>query len=234
MMGAFGGPTHRSRRLTLWALGLAVVATIGLGAWAVWWSALLEIRRVEVVGIHRLSADEVRAAAEVPMGRPLARLDAGGVSRRVQTISQVADVAVVRHWPHTVRIVVQERMPAVAVAGDGGFVLLDGTGFAFDTTEQPPSGVPLVVGADATSLGQDRVNAVVETLAAVPPAVRAKVTEIAAPSAEAVTLTMKDGVHIIWGGARDGPRKAEVLTALMHTKAKLYDVSSPDAPVTSG
>jgi cell division protein FtsQ len=92
----------------------------------------------------------------------------------------------------------------------------------------------LVVGADAASLGQDRVNAVVETLAALPPAVRAKVTEMAAPSAEAVTLTLKDGVHIVWGGAQDGRRKAEVLSALMHTKAKLYDVSAPDAPVTGG
>lgn len=234
MARGFGGPTGRSRRPKLWALVLALVAAAGFGAWAVWWSPLLDIRRVEVVGIHRLSTDEVRAAAAVPIGRPLARLDVGSIGHRVETISQVADVAVVRRWPHTIRIVVEERMAAVTVAGNGGFVLIDGTGFAFDTTGQRPGGVPLVVGADATSLGQDRVNAVVETLAAVPSAVRAKVTEIAVPSAEAVTLTLKDGVHIVWGGAEDGPRKAEVLTALLRTKAEVYDVSTPDAPVTRG
>jgi cell division protein FtsQ len=214
-------------------LALFVVGVAALGWWALWWSPLLDVRRVEVVGAHHVSAAEIRATAAVPMGRPLARLDAGGIEDRVvESIARVADVAVDRRWPHTVRIIVEERTPAVAVSGTGGFVIVDGTGFAFETVAARPAGVPLVVGADAATIGADRVDAVVETLAAVPPAVRAKVTEVAAPSAEAVALTLRDGVHISWGSAQDGARKAVVLTALMRTRARLYDVSVPDAPVT--
>jgi cell division protein FtsQ len=209
-----------------------MVALAALGWWAVWWSPLLDVRRVEVVGAHRVSATEIRATAAVPMGRPLARLDTAGIADRVESIARVADVAVDRRWPHTVRIVVEERAPAVAVAGAGGFVLVDGTGFAFETVAARPAGVPLVVGTDAATLGADRVDAVVETLAAVPPAVRAKVSEVAAPSAETVGLTLRDGVHIMWGSEQDGARKAAVLTALMRTRARFYDVSVPDAPVT--
>jgi cell division protein FtsQ len=229
-----GRRAGRARRVKLVGLALFMVALAALGWWGVWWSPLLDVRRVEVVGAHHVSAAEIRATAAVPMGRPLARLDAAGIADRVESIARVADVAVARRWPHTVRIIVEERTPAVAVATPGGFVLVDGTGFAFETVGARPAGVPLVVGADAATLGADRVDAVVETLAAVPPAVRAKVTEVAAPSAETVALTLRDGVHIVWGSAQDGARKAVVLTALMRTRARLYDVSVPDAPVTHG
>ncbi len=224
----------RARRLKLVGLALFAVALAALGCWAVWWSPLLDVRRVEVVGGHRVSVTEIRATAAVPMGKPLARLDTAGIADRVKSIARVADVAVDRRWPHTVRIIVEERTPAVAVAGTRGFVLVDGTGFAFETVATRPAGVPLVVGGDAGTLGADRVDAVVETLAAVPPAIRGKVTEVAAPSAETVTLRLRDGVHIMWGSAQDGARKAVVLTALMRTRARLYDVSVPDAPVTDG
>ncbi|HEY3200566.1 MAG TPA: FtsQ-type POTRA domain-containing protein [Actinomycetes bacterium] len=229
-----GRRAGRARRVKLVGLVLVVVALTALGWWAVWRSPLLDVRRVEVVGAYHVPAAEIRATAAVPMGQPLARLNAADIADRVESIARVADVAVARRWPHTVRIIVEERTPAVAVAGTGGFVLVDGTGFAFETVGARPAGVPLVIGADAATLGADRVDAVVETLAAVPPAVRAKVTEVAAPSAETVTLKLRDGVHIVWGSAQDGARKAVVLTALMRTRATLYDVSVPEAPVTHG
>jgi cell division protein FtsQ len=229
-----GRQAGRVRRLKLVGLALFAVALAALACWAVWWSPLLDVRRVEVVGAHHVSVTEIQAIAAVPMAKPLARLGTAGIADRVKSIARVADVAVERRWPHTVRIIVEERTPAVAVASTSGFVLVDGTGFAFETVATRPAGVPLVVGADAATLGADRVDAVVETLAAVPSAIRAKVTEVAAPSAETVTLTLRDGVHIQWGSAQDGPRKAVVLTALMRTRARLYDVSVPDAPVTDG
>jgi len=224
----------RARRMKLVGLALAMLALVALGSWAVWWSPLLDVRRVEIVGARHVSAAEIRATAAVPMGRPLARLDSAGITHRVESISRIADVAVARRWPHTVRIIVEERTAAVAVPGTGGFVLLDGTGFAFETVGARPAGVPLVVGANAATLGADRVDAVVETLAAIPPAVRAKVTEVAAPSAETVALTLRDGAHIMWGSAQDGARKAVVLTALLRTRARYYDVSVPEAPITRG
>jgi cell division protein FtsQ len=179
-----------------------MVALAVLGWWAVWWSPLLDVRRVEVVGAHHVSVAEIRATAAVPMGRPLARLSAAGIADRVESIARVADVAVARRWPHTVRIIVEERTPAVAVAGTDGFVLVDGTGFAFETVGARPAGVP-VVGADAANLGaEDWSSAVSRRL---PPShlpFGPKRTEVAAPSAETVALTLGDGVHIVWGSRR--------------------------------
>jgi cell division protein FtsQ len=224
----------RAPRRRLVGLVTAAALLAALALWAVWWSTLLDARKVEVVGAHRVPLEEIKATAAVPLGRPLARLDTAAVARRVEKIPLIADVAVSRHWPHTVRIAVEERQPAVAVPAVDGLLLIDRTGVAFDTVSDRPAGVPLVTGENAAGLGASGVHAVVETLAAVPAAVRAKVTEVAVPSADSVTLTLRDGVQVIWGSAEDGARKATVLTALMRTKAKVYDVSTPDAPATRG
>ncbi len=211
------------------AVGVAVVAA---ATWAVGWSPLLDIRTVEIVGTHRVTEEDIRAVAAVPVGSPLARLDTEGVRQRVGAVRQVTDVSVVRRWPHTVRIVVAERQPAVAVPDGVWFVLVDGEGVSFVTVSDKPAGVPLVVGATAGSLGPARVTAVVDVLAALPAEIRRRATEVSVGTVDSVTVTLDDGVRVVWGSPEDGGRKAAVLTALMRTPAKVYDVTSPDAPTT--
>lgn len=213
-----------------------VVAVLGVllatGGWLVGWSSVLDIRTVEVVGADRVPAEVIRAKAAVPIGSPLARVDIGAIGARLRQIPQVADVSVVRRWPHTVRILVEERQPAVAVPADDRFVLVDGDGVSFDTVTERPRAVPLVTGVHAASLSADRVAAVLDVLAALPADVRKRATEISVPTFDSVTVSLDDGVRVVWGSADEGARKAEVLAALMRTKAKIYDVTSPDAPTT--
>src|SRR5690606_10516519 len=93
-------PPRRNSRLLVGGAA-AVILLIVAGAWAVGWSSLLDVRTVEVVGVHRLAADDIRSRAAVPLGTPLARLDTSAVRDRLIDIPQVADVAVSRRWPHT-------------------------------------------------------------------------------------------------------------------------------------
>ena len=53
-------------------------------------------RRWRSRGPDRISAADVRSAADVPMGRPLARLDVDEVQRRVAVLANVASVVVTR------------------------------------------------------------------------------------------------------------------------------------------
>ena len=54
-----GRRAGRARRVKLVGLVLFMVALAALGWWAVWWSPLLDVRRVEVVGAHHVSAAEL-------------------------------------------------------------------------------------------------------------------------------------------------------------------------------
>ena len=91
---AASGPAAGWRWQPVVAVVLVLVLVVG-GIWLVFFSSYLSVQGVQVAGIHQLSASEVRAAAAVPDGEPLARVDldrirtpgrgarAGALGRRV-------------------------------------------------------------------------------------------------------------------------------------------------------
>ena len=90
----------RRRRLARRAgLGAAGLAPLGLLAWVLLASPLLAVRTVTVSGTARLTPAQVRAAADVVRGTPLAMVDAGAVVRRIEALRPVAEVQVSRAWP---------------------------------------------------------------------------------------------------------------------------------------
>src|SRR5512140_2317662 len=93
------GAQSRTRRTRRWAVVAALVVLAALAVWVVWFSPLLTVREVRVLGAVEVSADSVRQAAAVPVGVPLARVDAAGIAERVGALPRVASVEVRRGWP---------------------------------------------------------------------------------------------------------------------------------------
>ena len=104
---------ERRRRWIRVALGVLVVAVLGALAWLVWFSSVLAVRDVEVSGRTTLKQAQVLRAAQVPQGRPLARVDVGAIEQRVSGLDRVDTVEVGRSWPHTISISIVERKPVV-------------------------------------------------------------------------------------------------------------------------
>ncbi|MEZ5192857.1 MAG: FtsQ-type POTRA domain-containing protein [Nocardioides sp.] len=96
-----------------------VVGLLGTAIWLVWFSSAFALERVTVTGSDYLSADDVRSAAELKTGEPLARVDLAGVEGRVEALAPIRSATVTRSWPHEIRIQVFERT-AVAVVRVGG------------------------------------------------------------------------------------------------------------------
>ncbi|MDI2126190.1 cell division protein FtsQ/DivIB [Yinghuangia seranimata] len=229
-----GTPRAPRRRWTnVWPL-VAVVAlvVVGGGAWAtVMYSSLLDARSVSVRGTNVLTPQQIKDAARVPVGKPLARVDLDAVRRRVAAIPRVAKVTVERDWPHTVKIRVTERQVAAVMPESGRFAEIDTTGVRFGTVDAAPERVP-VIKADPATVDQQTLRGVVEVIGALPEAVAPRVRDITARTRDDIVITLDDGVLVMWGGAGESPRKAQVLVALMKHKAKVYDVSVPEAPAT--
>ena len=91
------------------AIGAGAGAAVGLVAWLLLFSPVLAVRTIAVRGTTRLTPAQVRAAADVVRGTPLARVDEAAVVRRVEALKQVAQVRVTRGWPSTLRLQVVER-----------------------------------------------------------------------------------------------------------------------------
>lgn len=218
------------RRLTILGVVLGVLAVVGGVAWAVYASPWLVAREVRVEGTTLVSADEVVAAAAVPLGAPLAGIDTNAIQDRVrEQVPAIAKVTASREWPSTVLLAVTEWTPKVVVQVPGSWVWISGEGQSFHTTPERPEGVMVARG----NLTDENVLA---TLAAVagdlPAEVRAEADHIDATSVDSVTVTLKDSRRIVWGSAEDAELKASVLGPLLKVKAKEYDVSAPTHPTT--
>lgn len=232
----FGGRFARRVRARRWSrvrLLLVTSGVLAVGAAAVWvvmFSTVLGVRSVSVVGVGRLSADQVARAAAIEPGTPLARLDTARVVRRVSALPAVGRASVSRRWPRAVEVTVVERVPAAVRARGSSWQLVDASGVGFDLVGRRPAGLPTVSAPD--DAGAPALAAALRVLASLPPAVRGQVAEVRAAGPEQVRLQLSRHRTVIWGRSERDARKASVLAALMTRKARVYDVSAPDAPTT--
>jgi len=190
-------------------------------------SPLTVVRQVQVTGNGDVPAQVVLRAAAVPLGEPMVRLDGAAVQRRVlATVANVGSVSVQRHWPSTVRLVLTGRVVALVVPQDGQFLLVDRAGVAYRLTPKPPQGVVAAALADP---GPDdaATRAVLAVLHGLPRDLRQRVQRVAAPTPDQVTLLLRDGRAVLWGGVSDGPAKAAVVRILLRRPGRHIDVSAP-------
>src|SRR5258708_20095163 len=80
--------------------------------------------------------------------------------------------------------------------------------------------------------GSPAVRAAVTVLQQLPAQIRRLVRAVAAPSPTAVTLDLRRGITVLWGGTDRPAAKAAEVTILMPPKATYYHLTHPPAPLT--
>ncbi|GAA5196793.1 FtsQ-type POTRA domain-containing protein [Rugosimonospora acidiphila] len=222
----------RDRRLQAaapWLAGLAAIVLLALVALVVYQTSLLGVRDVAVRGNAIVGVDQVRAAAAVPHGAPLASLDLRAVQRRVQALPAVARARVTRHWPSTVVVTVTERSAvAVVAAPDKRYQELDASGVVFRTVPSRPDRLPLVA-LSAPGPSDPSTRAALRVLASLTGDLRSLLGTLEAPSPDAIRLRLTDGRQVVWGDANSDEVKAAVATVLLRQhNGDVIDVSAPN------
>lgn len=215
---------------------VAVLLVAGLVAWVGWFSSVLTASRVEVHGVSPAAAGQVRAVAQVPLGGPLMRVDTDAVTARLLAGRSWSSVSVGRSLPDTVVVTVTPRVAVLAVRNPRGEVdVVDRDGFAFRTVGSAPEGVPLV-SSGAAQVTKAGVDAALAALGSLAPDLRADVSGISVSAADQVSFTVKSKGEkrktVVWGGADNGRRKAELVKILLTQPGATIDVSVPSSPVT--
>jgi cell division protein FtsQ len=120
---------------------------------------------IHLQGASKVSAREILRAAGVRAGDPIMGLDLAAVRDRVEHVGWVKHAKVIRLWPDTLVIAVEERRMLAVWQHDGRTAVIDAEGQV--VAEADPGrfpGLPLVVGA-----GADKAAAsILPTLAAHP------------------------------------------------------------------
>ncbi|MFF5854168.1 cell division protein FtsQ/DivIB [Streptomyces sp. NPDC012751] len=234
------------RPRALVTLALAVTLLGGGGTWLFYGSQWLRVRQVSVSGTVVLTPAEVREAAAVPVGEPMASVDTEAISARLRRrLPRIDTVDVARSWPRGIDLKVIERTPVLLVREGGKFVEVDDDGVRFATVARAPKGVPALEltvsrrGPGAASLrrfGTDRlVRAAVRVAGDLPAPVARTARTVQVRSYDAISVVLGDGRVVAWGSGEQGRAKARALTALMKAApgARHFDVSVPTAPASS-
>lgn len=229
---------ERRRRLRRVAVSLLALVVIGTLTWIVMFSSVMAVRRVAVDGETTLSESQVRSAADVRIGQPLARIDVAAIEARVASMERIQSVTVSRSWLHTVRITVVERRPVAWLTVGGAIRGLDRYGIDFRTYDKAPKGLleAEVTTTEPRSRQQtlEAVAAVVQLIEDDDPALRKQLKNITAATKDSIQLNLTNGRTVVWGSRADSAHKLTVLNALLRIKADRYDVSAPDQPTTTG
>ncbi|WP_369245981.1 cell division protein FtsQ/DivIB [Streptomyces sp. R41] len=235
------GRLRRPRMLII--LLIAMVLAGAASVWVLYGSRWLRVERVSASGMRVLTAEQVREAADVPVGSPLISVDTDAIEERLRRkLPRIDSVDVVRSWPHGIGLKVTERTPVLIVGKGAKFIEVDAKGVRFATVSDAPKGVPALEltvsrSAELRRFGTDRlVREAVRVAGDIPAAVARDTRTLKVRSYDSISLELEGGRTVEWGSGEKGRTKARTLTALMKAapSARHFDVSAPTAPASSG
>ena len=160
---------RRTLRVGQWIVGLAALAwgltmvTREMGPVLQGW---LEIREVEVEGIHHVTKPEVLERLVLKPGMGLHQVSTALLAERVRTHAWIKEATVERRPPHLLHVTVVERTPAVIILTGENHWLSDESGYLLAKLgRQDDQTLPLLTGLDPQSLqrGEARVRNAVQS-----------------------------------------------------------------------
>lgn len=226
--------SRKRRRRTLIVLtAISILAAfVGVGLF----TPVMSVRDIDVIGVSRVSEDEIVASLEALSGEPLALVRDDDIYLALEQFSLIERYAVEKIPPSTLRIVITEREPILATVVGEEFTLLDPSGVSIETVGADALPEVIPVFRDAPSDPQSPVFRAVSTaLRNMPDDLKRMINEISAETPQQITLLLKTGVRVVWGDAADTTRKSIVFTSMLEAlgdrPVSLIDVSAPGAPV---
>ena len=160
---------QRALRVGQWIVGLAALAwgltmvTREMGPVLQGW---LEIREVEVEGIHHVTKPEVLERLVLNPGMGLHQVSTAFLAERVRTHAWIKEATVERKPPHLLHVTVLERMPAAIIRIGADHWLSDEGGYLLAKLgRQDDQTLPLLTGLDRQAIqrGEARVRNAVQS-----------------------------------------------------------------------
>lgn len=232
----------RRRRVLAW---VATIAATGAFTWVAFWSPLLAVDEVKVVGAEHVSATDVARAAGLDPSDNLLLVSTESVASEVEELAWVASAKVDRKLPGTVRVKIVERNPRVVLATAYERWLLDARGHALARATGDADHLPVLAAAavaevsEGVRVGEPEVRDALTALRSLSPRIRRQVAAVLAPSSERITFSLHDGTQVRFGAAESLDAKNEVLQVLLADLRQegrtggYIDIRVPTSPAVS-
>jgi len=121
----------RGKRIRKILLGVAVCVAVFFAAYSVWRLAgrtnMFMVKTIEIKNNVKVSSSDVLALSGIQQGMHMQKCNVQASEKSISSIPWVRKVYVMRQYPSTIRITVEERVPvAVTASGQVHFVDKDG------------------------------------------------------------------------------------------------------------
>ncbi|HEY6759343.1 MAG TPA: cell division protein FtsQ/DivIB [Baekduia sp.] len=228
----------RLPRAAVWALALLALVIAG----TMWLrdSPLVAVRHVTVAGLTGPQAPRITAQLE-SAARDMTTLHVRGDQLRavVEPYPVVKDLRVATDFPHGLKITVVENTPVAAISIDGAQTPVSGDGKLLPGAAQRQLPVvPLRVAPGGNRVVDKTARGAIAALAAAPAALRDRVERATTTREGGLTLQLRDGPDLRFGGADRLPAKwaaaAAVLASGASTGATYIDLRYPERPAAGG
>ena len=197
-----GGLPRRVARFLAAMAGLCATAAFPA-------SAVFDLRSVTVEGNAAVPEGAVLRLAGVGPGSGAFRVNAGAIRGRLLADPRILDVGVTTTFPHSLRLRIRERRPAVALAVGGGYVLLSGDAVAIVDAPGPgPLPVLQVDRLDPSEVAPGGVARApdvrlgAQIAEALPAALRDRVVAVRIDREGEAALALREGTVVRLGGPR--------------------------------
>jgi cell division protein FtsQ len=149
------------RRVVLGGALACILVVLVLGGRLVmrWASEWTEIQQITVVGLDRVSHEEILTRLALPPQSSLLSVDTGQLSTRLESHPWIGSVAFDRVFPHSLVVQVSERQPAAVLGSSKELYFLDAEGVLLPGDQTPEAtGLPIVEGVTSTFLTQNEAE----------------------------------------------------------------------------
>ncbi|MDP9069052.1 MAG: FtsQ-type POTRA domain-containing protein [Actinomycetota bacterium] len=197
-----------------------VVVALGAALWVAFWSPLLAVDEVVVVGGRHVTAADVARVAQLDASDNLLLASTSEITAKVEELAWVQSARVDRKLPGTIRVRIVERVPAAVLSLASGRWTLDAEGHVLTRGVADPD-LPVLAGPrvsdleEGTAVEEAEVQDALTTLRSLSPRIRGEVEALLAPTTERITLSLKDGTQVRFGAAEALRAKNEVLRTLL-------------------
>jgi len=228
-----GGPPHgprgpRFRRPSfgwrpskglVWTLGsLGVIGMLGYAAYWTWTSPFFKVANIEVTGTERMAASTVVEATGL-LGDSMFNADLSRAQAALYQQPLVSSVRVERHWPDSIRVIVEERKPWGTWEQSGVKYTIDREGVVLGIGAAPLGSPHIKSSEPGNRITGDRVDyqavdAAAEIYEKLPRQLGTTVAEVAFISGKGVQVTTANNQTALFGDSSSIAYKLAVWAAL--------------------
>lgn len=211
-------------RVVIFAL---LFALTGFAGYAAYFSDWLTVKKITVIGNSIATSALITSESEIEIGTQLARVSSDLVNQNLADISSIDKVEVRRAWPNEIVLAVSERVAIATVKVGSHWEFVDAAGVAYGKTFNQPKNLMVFQVTKKSA----RVE-IAKVFSNLPKWLKLQIQTIGANSRDNVQIGLEKNRTVIIGDSSRLDRKLAVLKVLLSQKARIFDVSAPDVPVT--